>query len=198
MAEGIKISEMEQVTTLKEGCCFPVISDGTNKRITQKDLYSLMTSDLQKQITDDKNDLQNQITNNDTDITNLQNQITSNDNDITNLQNQVTSNDTNITNLKNQVTDLQSQITNISKPNNIEIFRYAINESTENWIVGNADKYKVINLPESARPINSCFTNGGIAEFATFVDENGTTIKGIRIRVNSTASSCKGYFEYMK
>lgn len=46
MAEGIKISEMEQVTTLEEGCCFPVVSNGKNKKITQKNLYNLMTKDL--------------------------------------------------------------------------------------------------------------------------------------------------------
>lgn len=50
MAEGIKISEMEQVATLEDGCCFPVVSNGENKKITQKNLYSLMTANLQNQI----------------------------------------------------------------------------------------------------------------------------------------------------
>lgn len=40
MAEGIKISEMEQVTTLEDGCCFPVVSNGENKKITKKDLLA--------------------------------------------------------------------------------------------------------------------------------------------------------------
>lgn len=42
MAEGIKISEMEQITTLEDGCCFPVVSNGENKKITQKNLYKTM------------------------------------------------------------------------------------------------------------------------------------------------------------
>lgn len=46
MAEGIKISDMEQVSTLEDGCCFPVVSNGENKKITQKNLYKLMTSKL--------------------------------------------------------------------------------------------------------------------------------------------------------
>lgn len=48
MAEGIKISEMEQIATLEDGCCFPVVSNGVNKKITQKNLYKLMTSFLDK------------------------------------------------------------------------------------------------------------------------------------------------------
>ena len=51
MAEGIKISDMEQVTTLQDDCCFPIVSNGENKKITKKDLYLLMTTDLQSQIT---------------------------------------------------------------------------------------------------------------------------------------------------
>lgn len=42
MAEGIKISEMEQVTTLEDGCCFPVVSNGENKKITFSNLKSLV------------------------------------------------------------------------------------------------------------------------------------------------------------
>lgn len=42
MAEGIKISEMEQVTTLEDGCCFPVVSNGENKKITFNDLKGLI------------------------------------------------------------------------------------------------------------------------------------------------------------
>lgn len=42
MAEGIKISEMEQVTTLEDGCCFPVVSNGENKKITFNDLKGLV------------------------------------------------------------------------------------------------------------------------------------------------------------
>lgn len=42
MADGIKISEMEQITTLEDGCCFPVVSNGENKKITFKDLKGLV------------------------------------------------------------------------------------------------------------------------------------------------------------
>jgi predicted nucleic acid-binding Zn-ribbon protein len=58
------------------------------------------------------------ITSNDTDITSLQTQVTSNDTDITSLQTQVTSNDTDVTSLQTQVTSndtdiasLQTQVT---------------------------------------------------------------------------------------
>lgn len=40
MADGIKISEMEQITTLEDGCYFPVVSNGENKKISKKDLLN--------------------------------------------------------------------------------------------------------------------------------------------------------------
>lgn len=45
MAEGIKISELEEVETLQDGCCFPVVSEGTNKKITKKNLMKQLVDD---------------------------------------------------------------------------------------------------------------------------------------------------------
>lgn len=33
MADGVKISEFPEIEELQAGCCFPIISDGENKRI---------------------------------------------------------------------------------------------------------------------------------------------------------------------
>lgn len=38
MADGIKISEFEQIERLQEGCCLPVVSNNENKRITFSNL----------------------------------------------------------------------------------------------------------------------------------------------------------------
>lgn len=40
MAEGIKISEFDEAETLQDGCCFPIVSDGENKRITKRNLFN--------------------------------------------------------------------------------------------------------------------------------------------------------------
>lgn len=252
MAEGIKISEMDAVTTLEDGCCFPVVSKGSNKKISLKNLYALMNKELDywKTISDNylgtldecsvgtwcsintsdythvntmpekngwatvftfcvasnvnyKQQLCIYINSNTMYLRTCVNEIwkswkkIASDVEITDLQNQVTSNDTDISNLQNQITDLQSQITNISKPNNIEIFRYAINESTENWIVSaSGDKYKVIDLPTTITVINSCLSNNGNAEVTNIFLNEERKLR-VTICVDSDVTSCKGYFEYM-
>lgn len=42
MAEGIKISELEETDSLHNSCCFPVLSEQTNKRITKLNLFKLI------------------------------------------------------------------------------------------------------------------------------------------------------------
>lgn len=46
MAEGIKISEFDEAETLQDGCCFPVVSDGVNKRITKATLFDLFKNEM--------------------------------------------------------------------------------------------------------------------------------------------------------
>ena len=41
MAQGIKITELEEAETLQDGNCFPVVSEGINKRITKANLFNL-------------------------------------------------------------------------------------------------------------------------------------------------------------
>lgn len=56
MAEGIKISEMEQVTTLEDGCCFPVVSNGNNNKITKKRLWETLITGNSKGYDENFND----------------------------------------------------------------------------------------------------------------------------------------------
>lgn len=46
MAEGIRISEFEEVETLQDGSCFPVVSEGINKRITKATLFDLFKNEM--------------------------------------------------------------------------------------------------------------------------------------------------------
>lgn len=46
MAEGIRISEFEEAETLQDGCCFPVVSEGVNKRITKSTLFNLFKNEM--------------------------------------------------------------------------------------------------------------------------------------------------------
>lgn len=56
MAEGVKISEMEQVSTLEDGCCFPVVSNGVNKKITKKRLWETLITGNSKSYDENFND----------------------------------------------------------------------------------------------------------------------------------------------
>lgn len=47
---GIKISELDETTNLENGCCFPVVSDGINKKITFEALENQI--DIPTKITD--------------------------------------------------------------------------------------------------------------------------------------------------
>lgn len=46
MAEGIRISEFEEAETLQDGSCFPVVSEGMNKRITKATLFDLFKNEM--------------------------------------------------------------------------------------------------------------------------------------------------------
>ena len=46
MAEGIRISEFEEAETLQDGSCFPVVSEGINKRITKATLFDLFKNEI--------------------------------------------------------------------------------------------------------------------------------------------------------
>lgn len=46
MAEGIKISEFEEIESLQAGCCFPVLSEGANKKIKKSKLFSQFQSEI--------------------------------------------------------------------------------------------------------------------------------------------------------
>ena len=46
MAEGIKISEMEMTSSLQDGCCFPIVSEGENKRITKQNLFEQFKQEM--------------------------------------------------------------------------------------------------------------------------------------------------------
>lgn len=175
MAEGIKISEMEQVYELEDSCCFPVVSYGANKKITKEDLFGTIPSD----------------------ISTLKGKVES-------LRGQVTSNDSDIA-------SLQSQINAISKPNNIQIYRMGINESTKNWVScwqfrQNSDgsiytvygKAKELNIPNTSVIINNCLINSYALESdPTWAKEDGSAFTQPIIVVTTEVTTCKGYFEYM-
>lgn len=44
MAEGIKISEMETIETLKNSCLIPIVDEGVNKKVNFEKLKDFMIS----------------------------------------------------------------------------------------------------------------------------------------------------------
>ena len=50
MAEGIRISEFEEAETLQDGSCFPVVSEGINKRITKATLFDLFKNEMKNEM----------------------------------------------------------------------------------------------------------------------------------------------------
>lgn len=42
---GIKISELDETSTLKDGCCFPIVQDGVNKKISFENLTGNLIDD---------------------------------------------------------------------------------------------------------------------------------------------------------
>lgn len=82
MAEGQKISEMTEINTLQDGCCFPVLSNGANKRIAFVNLVENIKNELPviedlEEIKSDVDNLKNKTSNHDNNILSLQNQTTS-------------------------------------------------------------------------------------------------------------------------
>lgn len=46
MAEGIKISEFEEIDELQDGCCIPTVSEGQNRRILKSKLFEQFATEL--------------------------------------------------------------------------------------------------------------------------------------------------------
>jgi hypothetical protein len=47
---GIKISELDETTNLENGCCFPVVQDGVNKKITFESLEKEVSENLKNRL----------------------------------------------------------------------------------------------------------------------------------------------------
>ena len=46
MAEGIKISEFEEIDELQDGCCIPTVSEGQNRKILKSKLFEQFANEL--------------------------------------------------------------------------------------------------------------------------------------------------------
>lgn len=205
MAEGIKISDMEQVTTLKDSCCFPIVSDGENKKITQKDLYSLMTTDLQNQIN-------SEISNRESGDSNLQRQITNTADDlsehISNYNNQIqmfTKEHSSLSSSINSVDDKLDSETSERKSADSEL-----EELIETITLHRLIKRKSVQVATSIFDSNKQYKvfldygDGNKTGYAVNCCVSGCTLVStgdnfatIQLDNNYTKTSCVGYIEYV-
>lgn len=61
MAEGIKISELEETTSLQDGCCIPVVSNGVNKKILKVNLSAQIVTEARNDIMPRVNEVVNPL-----------------------------------------------------------------------------------------------------------------------------------------